>query len=693
MKTRKFTINLIVGTSLGLFSFTSAHAATVFTQALPDTEKFKCKYCPEAEEKVKELELGLGLNTEKSAKFSEYNGQDGNHLLPLIDGKFLLVTDENQYYSLQSTNLGLTSREIELGFGEFGDYAVTLNYDQITRFQYEGMDSEFVGDTSDQLTQSASLKSIDFRQERYRFSTSLKKVFSNKWSGVVDYRFENKQGTRPISAAMYTSYIDARAAMLSYPIDQVTQQLKVSALYHSTKLSLEAGIKTSFFSNSIDDLQWENPFTYDPGGSAIRSDSGRLALAPDNQHLQLFGLGSLRLNSWIKAKGQLAIGQQTQNEEFLPYTVNSALVTTDLPRKSLNGKVTTITGNMRLTVNPFDNAEINANLYGDRKDNKTPMSSYEYVVLDTLTTSLNTRTNSPYTYRKYGADLNASYNYKKRDKVTLGYKYQQQSRTYSDVGKTKENEVWLLNNTNIDRYSSAKIRLSQSTRTANKYENIQPSQPDEMRKYYLADRKRLKAKASVSTSAIQNVSLSAYLSYALDDYTDSKLGLEEATELAYGIDASTFIDENIVVSGFLSKEKLNSIQNGASGTFQWRADNMDNFTTLGLSAEWQEFTEKSDIGINYQISMASSEIETKTSSGTEALPDMTTDRHTLELYTRYNYDETLQIKGSYVFENYSDKDWHVDDLDFNSVTNLRGMPYQTQSYTVHFLMASMIYRF
>lgn len=681
---------------LVVFSFNAKGtlASTVFTQPLPDTEKFACKYCPEEESKTKALELGLGLNTEKNEKFSEYNGQESLHLMPLIDGTFSVVTDDNKHYSFNTRNLGLASREINANFGEYGNYDINLGYDQITRLQADGLSTEFAGDNTSELTGLSSVMSgSDFRQERYRFSVSLNKVLNPKWEGVVDYHVENKKGLQALNAAMYTSYIDARSVLLPMPIDQITQQFKVGLAFKSQRLQFEGGFKTSLYVNSLAYLRWENPFSYDPGtATAMRSDYGRIALSPDSQHHQLYGLGALRIKSWGKLKGQLTIGRMIQDQSFLQYTSNDGLTNPTLPTSSLGGKVNTITGNIRGTINPNEKFTINANLSGDRKDNRTHQAAYNYVVLDTVASGSNTRTNLPYSYTKYGADVSASYRYRTRDNFTAGYKYQQISRTHSDVSNTKSNELWLLNKNQIARSSNIRLKLSQETRTADDYLNQQSLQSSLMRKYYLAERTRNKVSANLDYSGFRQILIDGYVSYAMDDYTDSKVGLESANEVAYGVNVSTFINE-ISLNAYLGQERLSSSQNGVSGSLNWKIDNSDTFTSLGVSAEWNKLTDELDLGLSYHISMANSVFETSTGSSTDKLPDMESKRHTFEAFARYEYNEDIFIKGSYLFENYDESDWHVDDLNYDSVTDVRGVPFKTYSYNVHYLVASIVYKF
>ncbi len=98
---------------------------------------------------------------------------------------------------------------------------------------------------------------------------------------------------------------------------------------------LTFGYRYSTFKNDVDSLIFDNPFritdSTDPsayqapgsasvGGAAI----GQADLAPDNESGALFVNGRLRAGSW-SMNGALSYNQMTQNDDLVPYTLNSAI--------------------------------------------------------------------------------------------------------------------------------------------------------------------------------------------------------------------------------------------------------------------------------------------------------------------------------------------------------------------------------
>ncbi len=668
-----------------------ASQADIFTQPLPDRAKYSCKFCPEPDEAEKTLEAGLAFNSSDKAKANEYNGRAGNPIIPLIDGSYSAISDEGRFLTLWTRHLGDASREVSLTTGEYGNYEIDLNYDQLSRYQFNDLRTPFSDIDSTDLGLATGNATTDIEQDRMRFALGMNKVITTKWQAILDYNIENKTGLKNQGAAVYPSFAGARSVMLPVPIDQTTQLLKLGLGYQSTFLQIEAGYKGSFFKNANDALTWENPHT---SSSAVDTDKGRIALAPDNQFHQLYAIGALRPVKWLKLKGQIAAGRMLQDQDFIDYTVNSALTNPALPRSSLDGQVNTLQGNVRGTIDIKKNLVLHANLYLDRKDNKTPSDRYDYVILDT-SNNTQSRTNLPYGYRKYGANTSLDYRISNRYKINAGYEYRQQSRTYSEVAKTKNHNYWYKNYINISKTLNMNLKLSHEQRTGSDYRvlsTIESPQNPLMRKYNLADRKRYQLGANLGYSGLRDIYLDFYLNYAADDYTESKIGLAEAKDFTYGLDVSTMLSENVSIHAFLSQERIKSDTLGAEPS-NWKIESVDNFTVLGIGANWDEVIDKLDLGIDYTWAISTGENKSSGASSTTDVPKLESDRHSIELFSRYRYSESLTVKASYYMEIYDESDWHVDELTYDVNSSLVNLGSESYSYTAHFVAASVAYRF
>ena len=670
--------------------------ASIFTQPLPDTDKFRCKYCPEPESMQKSLTAGIGFNTASVAKANEYNGTNGNHVIPQLNGN-IYGQWENDYVRFQTQHLGDASREMLLEAGRYGDYRLDLDYDQISRFQFDHMQTAFVGEGSDKLKLSSSPpQETGIQQQRYRFRARLSKTINRRWQSLVNYQVENKTGLQLQGAAVYPSYTIAESAMLPVPIDQTTHLLNLGLSFYSSIWQMQAGYRGSIFKNKFQALTWQNPFSLTGSSSnAVDTAQGRLALAPDNQTHQLYVLLNLRPWQGSSLKAQVMVGKMLQDQDFLAYTVNSSLPGKPLPRSSLGGDVDTLAANVRGSLFVSDRLDVLLGVGMDRKDNNTPTASYQYVTLDTLDSGSKTRRNVPYGYRKYNANAAGRYRFSKDHVLKAKYEYVQVSQPHTEVRRTRAHRFSLKEQHPVTANLRGSITYRHEQRHVGDYQTltgVQPAQNPLMRKYYLADRERNQLGLAGQYNGMETIDLAFYLDYAKDDFSQSRLGLRYGWQLDYGLEMSSILSESLTLHAFWSQEQLGSKQSGMANA-KWEVTTHDSFTSLGLGIDWETAYEELDMMLDYHWAISRGTIETQAAVDNGELPELTSNRHTLALGGRYRYDELISLHVAYYFEFYDASDWHVDGQSYNSVNSVLGLGQKVYSYNAHFVTASLVYRF
>jgi hypothetical protein len=180
------------------------------------------------------------------------------------------------------------------------------------------------------------------------------------------YNRDAKTGYRGASAGDILGVVTASVDVLE-PLDEVTQDFGIRWNYNvQTKGNVYASLNRNLYDDRIDALIVDNPFratdlayvsTSVPGGPA----QARFSTAPDNEAIRgAFG-GQWKLPKQTRVTADLAFGQWTQNAPFLPYTINSAIVTpagapanatSTLQRQSLDGKIDTASYNFTFVSRP-----------------------------------------------------------------------------------------------------------------------------------------------------------------------------------------------------------------------------------------------------------------------------------------------------------------------------------------------------
>src|SRR3990172_11774700 len=206
-------------------------------------------------------------------------------------------------------------------------------------------------------------------------------------------------------------------------------------------------------------------------------------LPPDNQFHQVSLLGGYNLTDKTRVTADLALGKMTQDEEFLPYTVNSGLLVQNadpatpalaLPRSSLVGWIDTTLLNLRIASRPTPQLYWNAAYRYDDRDNKTPRDEYVYIggdsqTQDTSATSLRRRFNEPYSYQEHQLKLDAGYQLFRRTDLTVGAERKETERTYSEREEATEDTYRVGLKSDLTETVSTGIRLSRADRHGSTY--------------------------------------------------------------------------------------------------------------------------------------------------------------------------------------------------------------------------------
>jgi hypothetical protein len=194
------------------------------------------------------------------------------------------------------------------------------------------------------------MKQFNVETRRKATSLGLTKQITGGWDVAVNFKREDKDGTKLTGAPFQIAGAGTRGTLLApEPINYTTDLFDATARYTGEKLQMQVNYHASQFKNSNQSLTFDNLY-YNPlstvGGSTL---IGRLGQMPDNELHQLSATGGYSFSKETRLSGNLSFGRLTQNEAFLPYTTSSTLVATTgtpytlagLPATSLNGKVET----------------------------------------------------------------------------------------------------------------------------------------------------------------------------------------------------------------------------------------------------------------------------------------------------------------------------------------------------------------
>ena len=703
VKSKKAVTGAFVATTLSLYATVvigadvppaTAEAANV------DISKWKCKYCAFEEGFSGEVEIGAAYVSDDSFKFGEYTGlvDKGAYFIGNADARYR--GEDAGYMDLLIRDLGLEMRSIGIEGGRQGKYKLFLRYDEIPHYISDSAVTPYLGSGSDSLTLplgwdrqpttagmtdlNSSLRQVDLKTKRKRVDVGM--AYSpSKWEYKVKYRHEVKDGQIATAGAFFFD-----AAQLIKPVDYVTDQVDASVFYNSEKVRTSLAYYGSFFKNNNDSLTWDNAYT-----SGFGADSGQLAQEPDNQFNQFILSGGFHMGDATLASAEVAMGRMEQNDSFLPYTTNTGLAGVNpLPSNSLNGVVDTLTANLNLVSQISEKWRLNAAYTYNDRDNKTPQLTFDSWVSTDIAVS-GSRTTLPYSFTENDFKISADYRVVRSTKLAIGYDYDTMERTYQEVDKTKENTFWGTATVRA-RDTDLIVKIAKGVRDVSNYTPVPEIQPPEnplLRKYNMADRDRLLSKMHVSFLPVETITLGLSVDYATDDYTDSQIGLIDASEISIHADAAMMLGESTNLHFFVGQQKIKSNQAGSQtfSTPDWHANNNDTITTAGIGFT-QGITEQLDVGADFTMSRSVGEV-TVTTTSPSVFPDNVTNLDSLKLYANYRIKESISLYLGYWYESYDSSNWALDGVTPDTIPNVLSLGIQSPTYDVSVVALSLRYQF
>ena len=403
---------------------------------------------------INEIDLGF-----RGTSFG--NGSDEaryQHYRDLRDGGMLdrlrIFKDTDGYrYNVQADNVGYRDQRFSGSYQNYGKVKASFEWNQTplffsnqTRTLYDRSnpgsltlaDSVQSGIQNKTLTLSNALNGasvFDLRVRRDVADFALTYSAAQNLDWTVTFKNTQKTGAQPWGGSFGIS--GAIATEIPVPIDHRTTDLGTSLEYANDRGFARLGYDGSFFHNNITSLTWDNPsrITDSPTLGPVQ---GRMALWPNTEMNTVSLSGGLNLPGRSHATGFVALGNMTNNNPLLPYTINSQIVSPTLDRltSDVNARVTSM--NYAFTSRPVTSVWFSARYRQYEFDNRTvPFETKNSVNYDTAIVALNSES-EPFSQTRHTFDADATYSPIRYVGFRAGYTREEIDRTYRIVEKTTE---------------------------------------------------------------------------------------------------------------------------------------------------------------------------------------------------------------------------------------------------------------
>ena len=601
-----------------------------------------------------QIEVGVGNISDGSYKYGDYGRgleQSGVYLI----GNVRMNTrgDNNaSYLEIIARNLGLSgSRDFAIKGGEQGNYGLSFEYGELSKLHSDSFMTPYTGMGSTVLTApggittwagtiditaggtinppvagtkvqtnfmtalAANMKRFNVETQRKAAGFGITKQLDGGWDLAVNFKREEKDGTRLTGAPVQAKNPATRVTLLApEPINYTTDLFDVLARYTDEKLQMQLGYHVSLFDNTNRSLTFDNLYynalstAASGGGNQL---TGRLGQMPDNQLHRIRVSGGYTLGEETHLSGNLSLGRMTQNEAFLPYdtTTNTMPATA-----SLNGRIDTTHADIKLNSKLTHELDLTAGYKYDDRDNRTAVNTYTYSTADNTTSNAllrNERRNTPLSKKQQALYADLDYHLSDATRLKLGYDYDKVTHTYEPTSGDTEHTVKAEIKHSFGDTASGGLAYAHSDRNASAYdgaaglldtysaaylaEHLAASQCNTpgtfvnsvgatvpctgkaadgritfawletpaLRKYFLADRKRDKLRAFADAAASEKLGLQFGASYYKERYPEAEagFGLAKATGWTANFDANLAATEAVSGVFFASFEDYSTGMN------------------------------------------------------------------------------------------------------------------------------------
>ena len=612
-------------------------------------------------------------------------------------------------------NIGWDDQAFELNLSKPGAYYLTFGWDETPHnyaFDAKTTYSPIGGNVLSTPTYPApgplaqtfvnnNSNIFDLGYRRDTASAKGRWTPTDNWDITADYSHMHRDGTQPLSVVTFSGAAGTRTSVqLPKPVDDTTQNGNLKAEYAGSSpwgkpFNVALGYGLSLYNNDEKSLTFQNP--WQAANAANAPLWNWYSLWPDNQahSVNLTSGVGLPLNS--RYMGTFQYSWMTQDDTFLPSTINPLGTPAALPRSGLGGDARTTLSNNVL------NTKITSNLtstlryrYYDYHSEQSPMTITGLSDNpDRTDGAAVAETAHPVNFNKQNASGELVYRPWKWLDVGGVYEWERWRHEYADsvnvvTGATGDFEA-VTNENAVKAYFDAKWGWS-TLRTSVRYgerrfdgDYINPNagMRNAMRTVDLQDRDSTVVKSSWVIDVTNTVTVTPTGGYRLDDYPANgvtTLGLSRYESWNAGADIAWSISPMLALYASYMHEdgSRDTFQNSVSATNPlsrqvYHTNDLNDVFIVG--GKWTAIPDKLFLNATYTYSKGTSRWGTDCGAGgcnpnpIPVYPDSHNTNQRVDAWAKYMLDPTFMrnagflgkvepyVKARVVWEKNSNDSW------------------------------------
>lgn len=499
---------------------------------------------------------------------------------------------------------------------------------------------------------------------------------------------------------------------LEAPIDHRTTDVATSLEWAHDRGMVRVGYDGSFFRNDVRTLTWDNPLigTDTP---TTGSSQGRMALWPNSNLNAASVMGSLRLPSRSQATAYLSLGEWSQNDPLIPFTINTALPQLGLSRSTADTNARVTAMHYTMTSRPTNMVWLNARFRRYDFDNRTaPFQVARVVNYDQTVATFDQGNTTPFGFVRNNFDAETSITPLSHVAFRAGYSHENVDRTFRLFEETRENTVRAsIDSTGIS-WLSVRGAVEYAKRVGTGLDEEVLSDIGEqvsLRQFDISDRTSTRFSALAQVIPLPQLSFNASASAGSEDRPAAAFGLRDNNNHAFSVGIDAVPVEAISVGLTYGYENYSALQGSRQAlpppspqftdpTRDWTTDSDDKVHTFTASADLIKLLPKTEIRIGYDRSKARSRYvyglaPNSTLVTPVQLPAVENDFQRATANVRYLLTSKVAIGVGYWLDKYDVQDFAFgrETLTRLDSTGLLLMGYLYRPYTANSVWARVTY--
>jgi MtrB/PioB family decaheme-associated outer membrane protein len=418
------------------------------------------------------------------------------------------------------------------------------------------------------------------------------------------------------------------------------------------------------------------PSVPDPGADNNRAAAQLLLSAPpDSQATWLNLNGGVRIADWGRASFEFAVGQNRQDEAFLPFTLNTAIVPPTplvvlqdgVPVNSYDGKIDITRWDARVSGQPIRWFSFEAFVHDYDYNNKTS----EYVTPDWVNADVELAGSSviaePFAYETLSYGGRVTFHPVRGLSLAAGAGRVTFDRTFRFTPSTDEDLYDLSVGWAPAAWGSLRLAYAHGKRRYDEYDEDPPFNPAGTQNFDLSNRDRDQISFLATFTPIERLDLGVQAQWIEDDYPSTVFGVTSDKSESWAIDFAVDAGSGVTVSGdygqdrfewsMASQLRLIPVDNPANN---WFTDTDDTTHNCGLGVTAQLAKGKVVLFFHGNKTDATGE---QTGSGVAvSFPNVTSDLTVVDGSVTWKLRPSMGLIFAVTYEDWSENNFQLDPM-------------------------------